>query len=201
MKICPKCSTEHHKHGTFCSRKCANSRTFSDESKKKRGETYSLWYKSLTEKEKEEYNSKKTTKEVRQKRKENLERKYENTPFAELPYSRKKSKVLKEQNNQCLTCGLSEWLNNPIKFELDHIDGNTENNIRTNLRVLCPNCHSQTPTFRKGFKNKSPSEDDIIEAYNSSTSMTEILSKLGLKWGSFVLVVKVLEKNGYVVIK
>jgi hypothetical protein len=36
MKICPKCKTQHEKQGTFCSRKCANSRTWTDEDKKKK---------------------------------------------------------------------------------------------------------------------------------------------------------------------
>ena len=36
----------------------------------------------------------------------------------------------------------------PIPLELDHIDGDRENNSRENCRLLCANCHSQTPTFR-----------------------------------------------------
>jgi len=36
MKVCPKCSVEHTKSGTFCSRACANSRSFSDEAKLKK---------------------------------------------------------------------------------------------------------------------------------------------------------------------
>jgi hypothetical protein len=39
MKICPKCNTEHNKPGTYCSRKCANSRIFSSESKLKTAST------------------------------------------------------------------------------------------------------------------------------------------------------------------
>lgn len=41
----------------------------------------------------------------------------------------------------------------PIPLELDHIDGNHQNNALQNLRLLCPNCHALTPTFRD--KNKS----------------------------------------------
>ena len=43
------------------------------------------------------------------------------------------------------------WNNKPLSFHLDHIDGNRNNNQRSNLRLLCPNCHSQTPTW--GVKN------------------------------------------------
>ena len=55
---------------------------------------------------------------------------------------------------KCKECGISkEWNGKPITIELDHIDGNSHNNLLSNLRWLCPNCHSQTPTF-KGRKNK-----------------------------------------------
>ena len=41
-----------------------------------------------------------------------------------------------------------------VPLEIDHIDGDAENNIETNLRVLCPNCHSLTPHFRNLNKGK-----------------------------------------------
>jgi hypothetical protein len=50
--------------------------------------------------------------------------------------------------NQCEECGISEWNNKPIQCELDHIDGNSQNHLINNLKMLCPNCHSQTNTFR-----------------------------------------------------
>lgn len=52
----------------------------------------------------------------------------------------------------CEICKISKWLDNPIAFELHHIDGNRHNHSLDNLKLLCPNCHSQTDTFRA--KNK-----------------------------------------------
>jgi len=49
--------------------------------------------------------------------------------------------------NHCAICGLNEWQGKPISLHLDHIDGNATHNVLANLRVLCPNCHSQTSTY------------------------------------------------------
>jgi len=49
-------------------------------------------------------------------------------------------------------CGLTEWNNKPISLELDHINGINNDNRLENLRIICPNCHAQTPTYR-GRKN------------------------------------------------
>jgi len=47
-------------------------------------------------------------------------------------------------------------MDQPIPLELDHIDGNHQNNALDNLRLLCPNCHSLTPTFRGKNKRRAP---------------------------------------------
>lgn len=56
---------------------------------------------------------------------------------------------------QCKVCGLTEWLGAPLSLQLDHINGSHDDNRIDNLRLLCPNCHSQTPTFA-GRKLKLP---------------------------------------------
>ena len=56
--------------------------------------------------------------------------------------------ILAEQNNKCNHCGNSDWLGKKLVLELEHKDGNSDNNVRSNLECLCPNCHSLTPTYR-----------------------------------------------------
>lgn len=56
--------------------------------------------------------------------------------------------ILEKQNGKCAICGISEHNGLPLVLELDHIDGNHTNNEEKNLRHLCPNCHSQTDTYK-----------------------------------------------------
>jgi len=50
--------------------------------------------------------------------------------------------------NVCSNCGIDSWNNKPIMLELHHKDGVRSNHNLENLQLLCPNCHSQTETFR-----------------------------------------------------
>ena len=61
-----------------------------------------------------------------------------------------KTYLLKKYNYRCSKCGWGEV--NPytqkIPLEIEHIDGNYENNSEEKLTVLCPNCHSLTSTYK-----------------------------------------------------
>jgi len=58
--------------------------------------------------------------------------------------------LLEQASYQCTQCGWSERNvhTNTIPLEIDHINGDWQNNGPENLRVLCPNCHALTPTHR-----------------------------------------------------
>ncbi|MFD9908992.1 HNH endonuclease [Streptomyces sp. NPDC059063] len=58
---------------------------------------------------------------------------------------------------RCALCGIGpEWLGEPLPLEVDHIDGDWSDNRIENLRMLCPNCHSTTDTYRgRGKKRRS----------------------------------------------
>lgn len=84
-----------------------------------------------------------------------------------------KKKIIKNHLLQykCDICGNDgTWNNLPLSLQLDHINGNNNDNRLENLRFLCPNCHSQTDTF-SGKHNK---KDD---ANNGYISINEQLKK------------------------
>lgn len=73
--------------------------------------------------------------------------------------------LLEKFGNKCSECGWNK--KHPITgvspLEIDHIDGNAENNKETNLRLLCPNCHALTPFFKN--LNKGNGRKWRVEKY------------------------------------
>jgi len=109
----------------------------------------------------------------------------------------------------CVSCkNNGTWLGKAITLQIDHIDGNRNNNVITNLRFLCPNCHSQTETYgtkkprlqcskcsefiqrsnRTGFcrscaprtkKINWPNKEELLEMLANS-NYTQVSKKLGV---------------------
>jgi len=167
MKICPKCQTEHSKNGTFCSRQCANSRTFSVESRKKKSIANKNYWTSLSDAER--LNRINIAKQINQGKR--VDRLFE-ADFIDLSYQSKRKRVIIEQLGKCNRCGIDKWLEEIITFELEHKDGNNKNNDRSNLEILCPNCHSLTSTWR-GRKNKVSDEqlycNELTKIYKNAS--------------------------------
>ena len=81
--------------------------------------------------------------------------------------------IIKEHGEKCALCGLGTlWNNKNITLQMDHIDGNSDNNFPQNLRLLCPNCHSQTENFgSKGKGNrykKVTKRNKYLQEYKTS---------------------------------
>ena len=91
------------------------------------------------------------------------------------------SEGIKEHKCEC--CGLNEWLGESIPLELDHIDGDHSNNILENLKILCPNCHAKTPTYRGKNKKNEKSQTTKYKKqmlkinYNCSSCGVELKTK------------------------
>lgn len=66
------------------------------------------------------------------------------------PTSKLSKRLVKEgiKKYKCEKCFISEWNKEKISLELNHIDGDSSNHKVNNLELLCPNCHSQTATYR-----------------------------------------------------
>lgn len=109
-----------------------------------------------------------------------------------------KQVLLEERGHQCQKCLNTEWLGKPITIELEHIDGDNLNNVKENLQLLCPNCHSQTTTWRrrktKGCRLKY-SREEYINSIISSPNMNRCLRKLNLSWGSGGTILKIMQEE------
>lgn len=78
----------------------------------------------------------------------------ENVPYSSYKLGKRLiNEGLKERKCEC--CGITEWLNQEVKLELHHINGNHDDNRLENLQLLCPNCHAYTDNYRGKNQGKS----------------------------------------------
>lgn len=88
---------------------------------------------------------------------------------------------------KCSECGITDWNGKSLGLQLDHINGINNDHRLENLRFLCPNCHSQTPTFcGKNIKTNGKqkvTDSDFLAALQKSDTIHEALRKLNLSIG------------------
>ncbi len=73
--------------------------------------------------------------------------------------------LVRKHGNFCMICGQSgdDWNGKPITLIVDHIDGKSNNNKLDNLRIVCPNCDCQLPTYKAKNKGNSTRSYFIVQ--------------------------------------
>jgi hypothetical protein len=81
-----------------------------------------------------------------------------------------KKYLIEKHGNKCMECGWCEvnQTSGKVPIELEHIDGDSSNNELNNLKLLCPNCHSLTPTYKA--LNKGNGRHARMVRYNEGKS-------------------------------
>lgn len=102
---------------------------------------------------------------------------------------------------KCAICGAIEWQGKTLSLELDHINGENNDNRLENLRFLCPNCHSQTDTY--GSRNSKLTEskyeitkelsDLVLGKYLELKNQKKVAEVLNIK---LVVVKKIISESG-----
>lgn len=167
------------------------------------------WYDSLSEEEKEVLRQKRKqgrlkgsgiAKTLLDEKKNKRQEILFDLPWSECTKKEQRQRIFIEQNEACLHCKNTTWLDQKIKLELDHINGDRFDNSRQNLRLLCPNCHSFTETYKIG-NNKQPgktkySDDEIITSLKENESGYKAMKSLGMNphGGNYIRLRNIIKK-------
>ena len=68
------------------------------------------------------------------------------------------------KEDRCERCGLRSWRGRPLPLALHHVNGDRHDNRLSNLELLCPNCHSQTPNFAAGNGDRRRARRALISS-------------------------------------
>ena len=100
------------------------------------------------------------------------------------------------RGQKCERCGITEWLGNPIKLEVHHLDGDRLNNELENLELLCPNCHAYTETYCRKTTTVIVEDEVLAQALKDSPNIRQALIKVGLtpKGGNYTRARELIEK-------
>ena len=136
-KNCLCCGKEFHQSSVaskFCSRSC------------------SAKYNNILRGKKETRTREQFLRDMREKKDEEIRIGLEDGTLTDSKRQTTKSYLIRTRGHVCEICGTTEWNGQPVPLVLDHIDGNSSNNLGTNLRLVCGNCDMQLPTYKS--KNK-----------------------------------------------
>jgi len=89
--------------------------------------------------------------------------------------------LTEEKGYNCELCGISDYNGKPLTLQVDHIDGNSDNNLPKNVRLLCPNCHSQTETYKGGNKGKLKNDQRNINLRKKYATLRDLKALEQLK--------------------
>ncbi len=223
---CENCQIEHdgeYGSGRFCEQKCSRSfaaKTNREETSKKVSETLKRKFLSGEFKPvnsfkmgvdhrrdsrphikglyKHSEETKRKLKIISMKRSEkDFQYKLNNISFENLTKKMRRKILFIERGEKCECCGIEHWLEQKLSFEIDHIDGNYRNNNKENLRILCRNCHSLTPTWRGGNIKHRVHKEDFLKALNSTENIHQALKFLNLNpvGGNYATAKKLLDNN------